>query len=205
MNKNLTILLFLLIGFSISAQNGPKYIREAYASFESGKYFEAIDKCQSAFTKLGSKGSLKQKGDMAFRIAESYRLLERYESANEWLDVCVELKYFDVNPSVIGWASEEVVIPYYDSMSKKVRRYFPDFLIKVKTKDGKLRTHLIEVKPTKDLRPPVGGKGKKKSTVLYELKTYQMNRDKFASARKWCDDRNIIFDIWTEKHLRQKG
>ena len=58
MNKNLTILLFLLIGFSISAQNGPKYIREAYASFESGKYFEAIDKCQSAFTKLGSKGSL---------------------------------------------------------------------------------------------------------------------------------------------------
>ena len=115
------------------------------------------------------------------------------------------MKYFDVNPSVIGWASEEVVIPYYDSMTKKVRRYFPDFLIKVKDKDGKLKTHLIEVKPTKDLRPPVGGKGKKKSTVLYELKTYQMNRDKFASARKWCDDRNIIFDIWTEKHLRQKG
>ena len=64
---------------------------------------------------------------------------------------------------------------------------------------------IFEVKPTKDLRPPVGGKGKKKSTVLYEMKTYQMNRDKFASARKWCDDRNIIFDIWTEKHLRQKG
>ena len=85
-------------------------------------------------------------------------------------------------------------------MTKKVRRYFPDFLIKVKTKEGKLRTHLIEVKPTKDMRPPVGGKGKKKSTVLYEMKTYQMNRDKFASARKWCDDRNIIFDIWTEKH-----
>jgi hypothetical protein len=55
------------------------------------------------------------------------------------------------------------------------------------------------------MRPPVGGIGKRKSTVLYELKTYQMNRDKFASARKWCDDRNIIFDIWTEKHLKQKG
>ena len=75
------------------------------------------------------------------------------------------MKYFDVNPSVIAWASEEVVIPYYDTATKKVRRYFPDFLIKVKTKDGKLRTHLIEVKHTKDLRPPVGGKGKKKSTV----------------------------------------
>ena len=114
-------------------------------------------------------------------------------------------KYFDVNTSVIAGASEEVVRPYYDTATKKVRRYFPDFLIKVKTKDGKLKTHLIEVKPTKDLRPPVGGKGKKKSTVLYEMKTYQMNRDKFASARKWCDDRNITFDIWTEKHLQQRG
>jgi len=42
------------------------------------------------------------------------------------------MKYFDVNPSVIAWASEEVVIPYYDTTTKKVRRYFPDFLIKVK-------------------------------------------------------------------------
>jgi hypothetical protein len=115
------------------------------------------------------------------------------------------MKYFDINPSVLQWASEEVVIPYYDSMTKKVRRYFPDFLIKVKTATDKVSTHLIEVKPSKDMRPPVGGKGKKKSTVLYEMKTYQLNKDKFASARKWCDDRNIIFDIWTEKHLQQKG
>jgi hypothetical protein len=37
------------------------------------------------------------------------------------------------------------------------------------------------------------------------MKTYRMNRDKFAAAKKWCDDRNIIWDIWTEKHLKQKG
>ena len=115
------------------------------------------------------------------------------------------MKYFDNNPGILQWASEEVVIPYYDTATKKVRRYFPDFLIKVKDKNGQDKTHLIEVKPSKDLRPPIGGKGKKKSTVLYEMKTYQMNRDKFASARKWCDARNIIFDIWTEKHLQQKG
>ena len=101
MNKIFTILLFLFFASTVMAQSpSPKYIRDAYASFESGKYSEAIDKCQAAFTKLGSKGSLKQKGDMAFKIAESYRLLERYESANEWLDVCIELKYFDVNPDI---------------------------------------------------------------------------------------------------------
>ena len=115
------------------------------------------------------------------------------------------MKYFDVNPSVLQWASEEISIPYYDTGSKKVRRYFPDFLIKIKDKNGEDKTHLIEVKPSKDLRPPTGGRGKKKSTVLWEMKTYQMNRDKFASARKWCDQRGIEFDIWTEKHLKQKG
>ena len=43
---------------------------------------------------------------MAFKIAESYRLLERYESANEWLDVCVELKYFDINPDIYFFKGE---------------------------------------------------------------------------------------------------
>ena len=100
-------------------------------------------------------------------------------------------------------ASNNFIVFYRYSTAVKSRE--ENFLIKVKTKDDRLKTHLIEVKPTKDLRPPTGGKGKRKSTVLYEMKTYQMNRDKFASARKWCDDRNIIFDIWTEKHLQQKG
>ena len=115
------------------------------------------------------------------------------------------MKYFDNNPSIIKWASEELAIPYYDSLGKRVRNYYPDFLIKIKNKQGIQKTHLIEVKPSKDLKPPIAVQGKKKSTVLYEMKTYQMNRDKFASARKWCDDRNIIFDIWTEKHLQQRG
>ena len=70
-----------------------------------------------------------------------------------------------------------------------------------KDKNGKEKTHLIEVKPSKDLKPPIAVQGKKKSTVLYEMKTYLMNRDKFASAREWCSDRGIQFDIWTEKEL----
>ena len=111
------------------------------------------------------------------------------------------MKYFDGNPSILQWASEEVVIPYYDTATKKVRRYFPDFLIKVKDKNGQSKTHLIEVKPSKDLKPPISVQGKKKSTVLYEMKTYLMNRDKFASAREWCSDRGIQFDIWTEKEI----
>ena len=109
--------------------------------------------------------------------------------------------YCDKNDDIIYWASEELAIPYYDSLGKRVRNYYPDFLIKIKNKDGIQKTHLIEVKPSKDLKPPIAVQGKKKSTVLYEMKTYLMNRDKFASAREWCSDRGIQFDIWTEKEL----
>jgi len=132
-------------------------------------------------------------------MGDSRNIIYRYM----WERKC--MKYFDNNPSIVKWASEELAIPYYDSLGKRVRNYYPDFLIKIKNKQGQQKTHLIEVKPSKDLKPPIAVQGKKKSTVLYEMKTYQLNRDKFASARKWCDDRNIIFDIWTEKHLQQRG
>ena len=58
----------------------PKYISEAVKSFDGGRYFEALPKLQSAFTKLGVKNkSISQKGDMAFRIAECYRNMEQYD------------------------------------------------------------------------------------------------------------------------------
>ena len=37
------------------------------------------------------------------------------------------MKYFDNNPSIIKWASEELAIPYYDSLGKRVRNYYPTF------------------------------------------------------------------------------
>lgn len=71
------------------------------------------------------------------------------------------MKYFDNNPSIIKWASEELAIPYYDSLGKRVRNYYPDFLIKIKNKQGIQKTHLIEVKPSKDLKPPIAVQGKR--------------------------------------------
>jgi peptidoglycan-associated lipoprotein len=84
----------------MAQSSGPKYLREAYASFESGKYFESTDKCKAAYKKLGYKGSIVKRGDMAFKIAESLRLTERYEAANTWFDVCIEHKYDEINPDI---------------------------------------------------------------------------------------------------------
>jgi hypothetical protein len=66
---------------------------------------------------------------------------------------------------------------------------------------GEKKTHLIEVKPSKHLKPPVITKGKRKSTILQEAQAYYMNRDKFAAAEKWCANKDIKFSIWTEKEL----
>ena len=65
-------------------------------------------------------------------------------------------KYLDSNTNIIRWSSEEVVVPYYSPVDKKVRRYYPDFVIEKKDKDDSVETIMIEVKPLKQTQrtPP---------------------------------------------------
>jgi hypothetical protein len=108
--------------------------------------------------------------------------------------------YFDKNPDVLLWASEEVVIPYKSPIDGKWHRYFPDFIIKVRDKNGKKKTILIEVKPFKETHEP-----QKKSRItknyLYEVKTWGINSAKWKAAREYCEDRKWEFMIITEKEL----
>jgi len=54
-----------------------------------------------------------------------------------WLDSCDD---------VTTWSYESVIIPYVSNIkSKKMRKYFPDFL--VERKDGHIE--LVEIKPSK--------------------------------------------------------
>ena len=105
----------------------------------------------------------------------------------------------DLNESIIEWGSEEFWIPYR-APDGKVRRYFPDFIIKVKENTGKVKTYVIEVKPAKQTKPP-----KKKTKVtksyLYECTTYAVNQAKWKAAKEWCADRKVEFKIVTEKEL----
>lgn len=94
--------IFIFIGqVSLSQTNkNPKYLIDAKKVFASGNYFEAINQCEKTYKKLGTKGSIKDKGEVAFILAESYRNLEKYEKANDWYERCVELKFFDSNPEI---------------------------------------------------------------------------------------------------------
>ncbi len=108
--------------------------------------------------------------------------------------------YCDLNENILQWGSEEFWIPYKSPVDKKVHRYFPDFIIKVKESSGQIKTYVIEVKPDKQTRQPKARKRVTKS-YLYECKTYAVNTAKWKAAKEWCADRKIEFKIITEKEL----
>ena len=97
-------------------------------------------------------------------------------------------------------SSDATVNIYLLPTDGKVHRYFPDFYIKVKRADNKIRKMIIEVKPEKYTKPP---KKPKKETKSFIKDVYEWGRNqaKWKHAREYCRDRNMDFLILTEKHL----
>ena len=108
-------------------------------------------------------------------------------------------RWCDLNESILEWGSEEFFIPYR-APDGRVRRYFPDFIMKVKETNGEVKTYVIEVKPLKQTRPPKKRKRVTKS-YIYECTTYAGNQAKWKAADEWCKDHKIEFKIITEKEL----
>ena len=109
-------------------------------------------------------------------------------------------RYCDVNPNIVKWASEEFSIPYISPVDGRPHRYYPDFLIEVKEKSGKLKKYVIEIKPKKQTLPPVKKKRVTKGFIL-ETTTYAVNQAKWKAAINFCKDNLIEFKIITEDEL----
>jgi hypothetical protein len=103
----------------------------------------------------------------------------------------------DRNPSVVLWNSEGLAIPYRSPIDGKMHRYFPDMLIKVRGKDGKHHTYLLEVKPHSQTKFQMPKKQTRKT--LNEIVTYATNMAKWDAAKKFCDDQGWEFQVITEK------
>lgn len=106
--------------------------------------------------------------------------------------------FLDTTETVIYWNSEGVAINYFDSTTNTTRKYYPDFLIQVKTTDG-IKSILIEIKPEKQTKIPNGKKMTKR--LINETVMYQKNLDKWNSAKIWCSRNNVEFKILTENDL----
>lgn len=91
--------------------------------------------------------------------------------------------HLDASPDVEFWSYEKTVIEYVSNVrTKKVRKYYPDFLVRYK--DG--RTELIEVKPKRKLE---------QATI----------KKKMAAALLWCAEHGMTYRIVTEIQLKELG
>ena len=126
------------------------------------------------------------------------------DASNIWVRSSWETKmcvWLDTNSDVITWSSEEIVVPYRDPLKGIYRRYFVDFWAKIRTKDGNIKTYLIEIKPKYQTVEPI-----KKSRVtkqyINEVYTYAVNTAKWKAATEYCKDRGWEFKILTEDDLK---
>ena len=110
------------------------------------------------------------------------------------------MKWCDSHDHIVEWGSEEIVVPYRSPLDGRVHRYFPDFYIKVKNKNGTMKKYIIEIKPKKQTLEPKQPKRRTKR-YLTEVTTYVTNQAKWEAAREWCLDRGLEFPILTEEHL----
>jgi hypothetical protein len=114
-----------------------------------------------------------------------------------WERYC--FSWLDNNPNIKEWSSEEVVVPYYYDVDKKIHRYYVD--LKFTTNEG--RTFIIEIKPAKETAPPK--RPDKTKRYISEALTYVKNQNKWEAATRYAKDRNWTFEIWTEKTLTDMG
>ena len=98
-------------------------------------------------------------------------------------------RHCDYSHKVAKWATECVIIPYYDPVAQKTRKYFIDFMIV----DHDKRVTLIEIKPHRQTRPPVNSKKKSKKTLLTESATFETNKAKWKAAEEFCAKRKFVW------------
>lgn len=109
------------------------------------------------------------------------------------------MKYLDESPNIIWWASEELKILYKSPIDNRIHRYFPDFVIRVRQKNGTEKTLVLEVKPLSQTKMPK--QRRKTKQFIAESATYAVNQEKWRAADIFCKEHGWEFKIITEKEL----
>lgn len=113
------------------------------------------------------------------------------------------LQWCDMTPSVVGYGSEELIVPYVSPIDGRLHRYFIDFVVLIRQRDGSIKKFAVEIKPYSQTQMP---KVSSKRKVLTEslknkLDTFYINQAKWEAAKDFCSKHNMSFIILTEKQL----
>ena len=107
---------------------------------------------------------------------------------------------FDLSQNVLKIGSENIVVPYYDPVKKKMRKYFVDIVIQYKNREGETQIKLIEIKSSSESVIP---KKPKRLTENYKsaVMTYITNDAKWKAAEIYAQKRGWEFAVLTERQL----
>ncbi len=104
--KRITVLVILLI--IVSFQESPAQKRKAeraYAAFNAGEYFDAIDQFKDTYSKT-KKADKVSRTEIVYMIAECYRLINDPKNAETWYKLAVKSSY--PKPDAQYWLAESL-------------------------------------------------------------------------------------------------
>jgi peptidoglycan-associated lipoprotein len=102
------ILILILLVIIASFQEAPAQKRKAeraYAAFEAGEYYEAIDQFKDTYSKTKSTDKT-GKAELVYMIAECYRLINDPKNAETWYKLAVKLT--NSKPDAQYWLAESM-------------------------------------------------------------------------------------------------
>jgi hypothetical protein len=107
-------------------------------------------------------------------------------------------QFCDNNDSVLEWASEAIAIKYRHPFTGKVTNYVPDVFMRYRTKNNKICTEIIEIKPRK--QSLIEGKMTERDRMVVAV-----NHAKWQAARAWCQRAGIVFRVLNEDVMFHKA
>jgi len=108
------------------------------------------------------------------------------------------MRFCDLNPAILQWASESVHINYRNPFTNKMTIYVPDFLIIYVDKGGAQHAEVIEIKPSTQTTMEAARSTRDQAAAI-------LNMCKWEAARAWCKAQGMTFRIVTEKDIFANG
>lgn len=101
--------LVMSVFFLNEAQGQHKRLDKAYATYNAGEYYQAIDIFKDAYQKITDK---KEKTKITFHVAECYRLINMPKQAAMWYSKVIKKDFED-----------PIAVLYYADMLKMIEKY----------------------------------------------------------------------------------
>ena len=135
-----------------------------------------------------------------------------YKSTYEWRTMF----WLDMNKRVVEWSYEPFSIPYnftvpqnpplwmQNLVDHNTHEYYIDFVAKILENDGKIYTHLLEIKPYGQTIMPSEPKKKTKKSLekfFTNMKEFIKNKNKWKAAEEYSDKRGFKFSVLTERQI----